>query len=70
MSSPIGSLKSSQKIINLIRENNKITIKEISNIIDISERAVKKHIYYLKEKNEIRRVGSNRGGHWKINQED
>ena len=60
------SEKSSEKILALIRRNNKITIDELAERIGISTRAVEKQISRLKEKNLIVRVGSNKGGYWQL----
>ena len=61
-----GSQKSSQKIIELIKNNPEITIEQIAQILKISDRAVKKHISNLKEKGIIRRIGADKGGHWEV----
>lgn len=61
-----GSEKSLEKILSLIRENPKISAKEISEIIGISSRAVEKHLAKLKEKGFLKRVGPAKGGYWKI----
>jgi len=61
-----GSEKSSEKILSLIRENPKISAKEISEIIGISSRDVEKNIAKLKEKGFLKMVGPARGGYWKI----
>lgn len=53
-----------QKIIELIRLNNRITAKEIAENLSISLR--KSKMATLKEKNLIKRVGSNKSGHWEI----
>ena len=61
-----SSLKSSLKIIELISINSKITIPEMASIIGISDRAIRKNINKLKKEGKIRRVGSDRAGHWEI----
>jgi ATP-dependent DNA helicase RecG len=61
-----SSEKSSEKILSLIRENPKISAKEISEIIGISSRAVEKNIAKLKEKGFLKRVGPAKGGYWKM----
>ena len=58
--------KSDQKIINLIKNNSKITIKKICEKTMLSQSGVKKIIKKLKEENRIIRVGSLKGGYWKI----
>ena len=49
-------------VFNLIRQNNKITAVEISELLNISLSTVKK----LKEKSIIEHVGSDKTGYWKI----
>jgi Fic family protein len=61
-----SSLKSDQKIIALMRKNNKITIKEICQSTGLSESGVKKVIKKLKDEEVIVRVGSLKGGHWEV----
>ena len=58
--------KSNQKILQLIKANNKITIKQLSEKTKLSESGVKKVIRKLKDNSLLVRVGSLKGGHWKI----
>jgi ATP-dependent DNA helicase RecG len=62
-----SSLKSDQKIIALMRKNSKVTIKEICESTGLSESGVKKVIKKLKDEEIIVRVGSLKGGEWKVN---
>lgn len=61
--------KSSVKILELIKQNPKITLEEIANVLGISKRAVEKQVKKLREANIIERIGSDRSGWWKINLE-
>ncbi|MGB3751094.1 MAG: Fic family protein [Arcobacteraceae bacterium] len=61
-----SNLKSDQKILSLMSENNKITIKELCKIISMSESGVKKVIKKLKDEDKIERIGSLKSGHWEI----
>lgn len=61
-----SSQKSSQKILNLISENEKITTKEMALKIGINRRAVVKQISKLKKERKIERIGSDKAGKWKI----
>ena len=69
-SSPKSSLKSSpktkDKILNLIKEDNQITTEKIAEIIDISKRAVLKHISNLKSEGLLNRIGATKGGYWEV----
>lgn len=61
-----SNLKSDQKILSLMSENNKITIKEVCEIISMSESGVKKVIKKLKDEDKIERIGSLKSGHWEV----
>ncbi|MGK5089034.1 winged helix-turn-helix transcriptional regulator [Bdellovibrionota bacterium FG-2] len=50
--------------MDLIRQNPAITLTEMATQIGISDRAVKKHLFNLKAKGVISRVGPDKGGHW------
>jgi ATP-dependent DNA helicase RecG len=59
--------KSSVKILELISVNPNITIVELSTNLNISTRAVEKHIKLLKSENKLERIGAKHGGVWKVN---
>ena len=65
-SSQKNSQKSSQKIIELIKENAGITTQAMADNLGISRRAVAKAIAKLQAEKIIRRVGPDKGGHWEI----
>ena len=65
-SSEKGSEKSSEKILALIRENHTISASEIAQKINLSARAVEKHISGLKKAGKLRRIGPAKGGKWEI----
>ena len=56
-----------ERIIAAIRENNKITVIEISESLEVPKRTVEREMKKLRESNRIMRVGGNRYGHWQIN---
>ncbi len=53
------------EILQLIKENSKISRKELSDKLNINPSAVQKHIEKLKEKEFIERIGPDKGGYWK-----
>lgn len=55
-----------QKVYNCIMKNENITISELANKISIGDRQVMRVLNSLKDKNIIRREGSNKNGVWKI----
>lgn len=65
-SSEKGSEKTREKIIDLIKENQHITTKEIADALNLSTRAVEKQISALKEERKLKRIGPDKGGSWKV----
>ena len=65
-SSEIGSEKSSEKIFDTIRNNPKISARELSIIMGITPRAVEKRIAQLKKAGILQRIGSAKSGYWEI----
>ena len=55
-----------QKVYNFISENENITISELSDKVSIGDRQVMRVLNSLKDKNIIKREGSNKNGVWKI----
>ena len=54
------------KICELLKENNNITIEQIVSVSKISRRTVMRILDNLKNNNVIKRVGSDKTGHWEI----
>ena len=55
-----------QKIIELMRQNREISIDEIAQKCGITRDGVNYQIKRMKQKNLIRRIGFDNGGHWEI----
>ena len=55
-----------RSILKLIAENKQITQSEISDNLRIDKSTVVRNIKTLKEKNILRRVGSDKNGQWEI----
>lgn len=64
--SEIGSEKSSENILEIMIKKPTITISELAEIIGISTRAVEKQIAKLKNSRDLKRVGPDHGGYWKV----
>ena len=58
--------KSSEIILELLKENPKLSAKKLSEQIGITSRAVEKQLASLVEKGFIKHEGSPKGGHWEI----
>lgn len=56
-------------VFSLIKQNNEITATEISERLKISLSTVRRRIKELKEKKIIERMGSDKTGYWKINEQ-
>jgi ATP-dependent DNA helicase RecG len=62
----IENLKTSGKIIDLIKENSYISIHEMAAIIGVTERSAECNIQRLQLNSRIKRVGGAKGEHWEI----
>jgi len=59
--------ETTQKILELISQNSKISRKEMAiNIVGITEDGVKYNLNKLKNNGIIERIGPAKGGYWKI----
>jgi len=61
----INLTKRQEEILALIKVDNKISRKSISEKLSINESAVIKHLNKLKEKGALKRIGGTRG-HWEV----
>lgn len=64
------SEKSSEKILELLKKNPELTIQELSVILSKSTRQIEKHLFALKKRRKISRIGPDKGGYWKIIEAD
>jgi ATP-dependent DNA helicase RecG len=55
------------KILKAIRDNNKVPKRKLEEIVGLSATAIDNNLKALKDIGLIERVGSAKGGHWKIN---
>jgi ATP-dependent DNA helicase RecG len=55
-----------RNLLDLIKNNNKISREELANSLDISLNTVKTVILRLKKKGVLERVGNNRTGYWPV----
>lgn len=56
-----------EKIVALIRENESITVLEMSKTLETPKRTIEREMKKLRNIKRITREGGNRYGHWKIN---
>lgn len=58
--------KNQQRILSEMSKNNKITQKELSLLLNVSDRAIQKNTMILQEKGLLKRIGPANGGHWEV----
>jgi len=56
----------SAKIINLIKQNKQISANQIAKLFSITERTAQRDLDKLKNQNKIKRMGSDKTGHWEV----
>ena len=61
-----SSEKSSDKILEMVGINNKITISELAGALNISTRAVEKHLSNLQKEKRLKRIGGKKEGYWEL----
>ena len=59
-------VKTREKLIDLMKNNPEITTGEMAEILGITAKGVEWHIKKLKIEGEIKRIGSAKGGYWKV----
>ena len=53
-------------ILDVIRENNAVSLKELAQKIGVASKTIQRDLARLKCENVIRRIGPDKGGHWQI----
>ena len=61
--------KTMDYILELMKDNPNITMKELSEKTGLSEKGIEWNIKKLKERKRIRRVGPAKGGHWEVTED-
>jgi len=65
-----SSQKSDQKILNLLQKDKRMSIREMTLRLKMSESGVKKVLKKLKAEGKLRRIGSAKGGYWEVSNSD
>ncbi|MCK5042601.1 MAG: putative DNA binding domain-containing protein [Candidatus Aenigmarchaeota archaeon] len=64
---PETTQKTTQKILELLKENPNYSRKELANLIgNITEDGIKYHLEKLKSEGRLKRIGPDKGGHWEV----
>jgi len=53
-------------IIEMINHNNQITIRKFAENLNVDPKTIKRDLDKLKKDARIKRIGPDRGGHWKV----
>ena len=56
----------SEKIILILRSNPKATAKKMAFMLGVTDKTIKRHIKTLREQGRLKRVGSDKSGHWEV----
>lgn len=59
--------KTQTKIMNEMRDNPNVTLSQLMIILKLGKTAVQNNVSYLRKNGYIERIGSNKTGHWKVN---
>jgi len=54
------------KILTALKENSALTLKQLTKVTGISTATLRREMKTLKESNRIRRIGSDKSGHWEV----
>jgi ATP-dependent DNA helicase RecG len=61
-----SGLKTEDKILEIIKRDDKISYDDMADILEMSRRGIAKQIKKLQEEGRLRRVGPDKGGHWEV----
>jgi ATP-dependent DNA helicase RecG len=61
-----ASVKTSEKIISLIKDDALITIERLAEHCGVTTRSIERNLKKLQQRNKIKRVGPDKGGHWEV----
>ena len=60
------SEKTREKILSVLKATPYITVNELAEIVGISQKGVEWQVAKLKKEGRIKRIGSDKGGHWEV----
>ena len=58
--------KTPEKILELLAATPTLTISKIASILGKSDSAIERSIRKLRESEKLKRIGPDKGGHWKV----
>ena len=70
---PVGEItlvakppKTSGKILDILKQEEHLTIPELARLIGVTERSIERNIRKLQDQGLLRRIGPAKGGHWEV----
>jgi ATP-dependent DNA helicase RecG len=61
-----SALKTEDKILEIIKRDDKISYDDMADILEMSRRGIAKQIKKLQDEGRLHRVGPDKGGHWEV----
>lgn len=58
--------KVSDDILRVLRSSPRATAQKIALMLGVSESTIKRHLKALREGGQVRRIGSDKSGHWEV----
>lgn len=55
-----------ERVLILLKDNPKMTIKQLSSTLGLSERQIERMVATLKAADRLERIGANKNGCWKV----
>ena len=59
-------VKTREKILSILKATPYVTINELAEIVEISQKGAEWQIAKLKKEGKIKRIGPDKGGHWEV----
>lgn len=63
---PVKLTERQQRLLQLMHEDTAVTICKLSEILQVTERTIRRDITALKEQHRLVRLGSDKNGRWKV----
>jgi len=54
------------KVLELLRQEPRLSAKELATLLNKTTRTIERHLKALREASRLRRVGSDKAGHWEV----
>ena len=62
----VPAIDISDKILIIVRANPKATAQKMALTLGVTDKTIKRHLKALREQGRLKRVGSDKAGHWEV----